>query len=92
MTPSTSIKNSVLNNSNVETSQNNVLIELNVYVTSPLINELSTSANADIIRALNSQPWLVANIAASTLAYNLPSQMSTTSSHDVRDELVTYIE
>ena len=47
------------------------------------------SANADIIDTLNSQPWLVANSAASTFTYNLPSRMSTTSSLDVSDKLVT---
>ena len=61
-------------------------------VTRALINELSTSANAANIRVLNFQPWLVANSAASTLTYNLPSRMSTAPSLDVSDELVTSAE
>ena len=88
---STSIKNSMLNNLNTETSQNNILIESNMNVASPLIIALLTSENADVIDALNSQPWLVSNSAASMLTYNLPSRMSTAPSLDVSDELLTLV-
>ena len=79
----------MLNNPNAETSENHVVIESNVNVTSPLIDDLSTSANSDNIRALNFQLWLIANSAVPMLTYNPPSGMSTTSSLDARGVRVT---
>ena len=79
-TPNISNDKCAFNNSDVETSRNNVIVESNMNITSPSINELSASANVNINRPLGSQPWLVANSAPSALTYNLLSRLITTPS------------